>query len=511
MNRMKRGLCLVLVLMLTVAVALTGCGTQKAGDPSDKPADSTTKAGTEAATNSAPKDTVELTFYSVADSQPDMAKICEEAEKYLKDKLNVKIKAENFGWGDTYTPKINPMLASGEPMDIVFTSNWAANYRQNASAGYFRELNDFLAKYPAITEIVGKDFLNGSAIDGKNYAVPTNKEKVHNWGFLLKKDLVDKYQVDVKSIKKMEDLEPYFEKIKAGEPGVTPLLCVQMEAPWHLLDWDNISDDDIPGALYPDNRDTKIINQFLAPESIAQYKKVREYYQKGWIHPDAATQENFSEEMKTGKYFAAVQSLKPGKDAEMKLSTGIEWVQVDITRPVMTNRETTGALLAIPAASKNPERAFQFIELLYTDKFLKNLFVYGIENVHYTKVSDNVVKLTDNDGYRAGNGWRFGDSFKDYLMENEDPQKVAKFEEFNKKGLPMTSLGFAFDNKNVENQASACKNVIQAYYKQLFSGSVDVDSTVKKMEDELKAAGVDELIAEMQKQFDAWLVKTGKK
>ncbi|RCX17548.1 carbohydrate ABC transporter substrate-binding protein (CUT1 family) [Anaerobacterium chartisolvens] len=510
MFKMKRYLCLAVVLVFALSVMLSGCGGSKPTD-AEKTSDAevSTTGGDEE--SSVPKDTVEIKFYSVADTQPDMQKINDAATEYLKDKLNVKIIAENFGWGDTYTPKINPMLAAGEAIDVVFTSNWAANYRQNAVAGYFYELNGLLEKYPKIKEIVGADFLNGSAINGKNYAVPTNKEKVHNWGYLLKKDLVDKYKIDAANIKKMEDLEPYYEQIKANEPGITPLLTVQMDATWHLLDWDNISDDDIPGALYNDNRDTKIFNQFEAPESIAMYKKMREYYKKGYVHPDAATQDNVNEEMRSGKYFSVVQPLKPGKAEEMFTSTKIEWVQVDITPPIMSNRETIGALLAIPAKSKNPERAFQFIEMLYTDKFLKNLFVYGIENEHYTKVSDNVVKLTDNQGYMAGNGWRFGDQFKDYLLDNEDPEKWVKFEEYNNKGTALTSLGFAFDSSNVDNQASACKNVIQTYYKQLFCGAVDTDATVAKMSSELKAAGADELIAEMQKQYDAWLTETGKK
>ena len=33
-----------------------------------------------------------------------------------------------------------------------------------------------------------------------------------------------------------------------------------MDAPFQLLDWDRISDDDVPGALYPDNRNNTIVN-----------------------------------------------------------------------------------------------------------------------------------------------------------------------------------------------------------------------------------------------------------
>ena len=503
MSKAKRICSLLLISLLAFTLILTGCtGPITPGTSSDTPTE------TEDSPKTQPEEpTVKLTWYLVGNRQePDTPKVLEEANKYLKDKLNVSLDLYVFGWGDDYDQKVNTALAAGEPIDIVFTANWAANYNVNAASGYFTELNGYLAKYPKIKEILGEDFLNGSAINGKNYAVPTNKEKVHNWGWLLKKDLVDKYNMDVSNIKTIEAIEPLLKIIKENEPEITPVCIATMDAPFQLLDWDRISDDDVPGALYPDNRDYTIVNHFLAPESIEHYKRMRDWANKGYIHPDAATMQNQVELMKSGRYFAASQSLKPGKDAEMAATTGIEWVQVDVTRPVMSNRETTGALLAIPAGSKNPEKAFQFIELLYTDKYMKNLLNYGVENVHYKKVSDNVIELIDpdNSGYNPGHGWKFGDQFKDYLMSNEDPQKWDKFLEFNEAGLALNSLGFVFDKTNVETQISSCKNVVQAYYKQLFTGSVEVEPTIEQFEKELKAAGVDELIAEMQRQYDKW-------
>lgn len=513
MRKMKRYFCLALAALLALAFALTGCGTEdNRPDQASTQAPGTT-AGASGDEAAVPAENVDIIWYLVGPQQePETDRICEEANKYLKDKLNVNIKLTVLGYGDPYNNKVNTMLAAGDRIDICFTAGWAADIKANSASGYFRELDEYLEKSPTITNIVGQEFMNGIKINGKTYAVPCRKEQVHNWGFIIKKDLAEKYEVDPDSIKKLEDFEPIFEKIKEGERDVTPLLVVEGEAPFKLLDWDPISDDSIPGALYPDNRDTKIINQFLAPESIAMYHKMREYYQKGYIPADAATLTNFNDQLKTGRYFTICQSMKPGKAAEMKSSTGdIDWLDVNITRPTMANRDASGgALLAIPTTSRYPDRAFQFIELLYTDKYLNNLFVYGIEDEHYKKVSDNVITLTDNEGYRAGNGWRFGDQFLNYLMDNEDPEKWKQFEEYNKSGLALTSLGFSFDKTPVDSQHAACRTVTETYYKQLFTGSVDVDATVKKLEAEYKAAGAEAVIAEMQKQYDEWLAANGK-
>ncbi|MBP7176495.1 MAG: ABC transporter substrate-binding protein [Thermoclostridium sp.] len=451
---------------------------------------------------------MELTWYMVgSQTQIDKPAVIERVNAILKEKINATLKLNIFAAGDEYEMKTNTALAAGEPIDIVFTANWNANYNINASSGYFTELNGYLDKYPVIRSIVGEEFLNASAINGKIYAVPTNKEKVHHWGYLLRKDLVTKYNMDVLKITSIESLEPYLQTIWENERQITPLAIANMDAPFQILDWDRISDDDVPGALYPDNGSSQIINHFLAPESIELYHLMRSWYNKGYIHQDADTMQNQLELMRSGRFFAASQSLKPGKDAEISASTGYEWVQVDITRPVMSNREVTGAMLAIPVKSGNPERAFRFIELLYTDKELINLLKFGIADVHYRKVAENRIQLTNRayTGYNPGYTWGFGDQFKDYILDTEDPLKWDRFIIYNNRGLVLDSLGFAFDKTNVEAQTSACKNVVQAYYKQLLTGSSDVEATIRQFEKELKAAGVSDLIAEMQRQYDAWL------
>lgn len=500
-NKKKNKFFACIIMVLLLGFLLNSCTPTTPGGANGK---NVTNSGI----NSLSGQDIKLVWYMVGSrQQQDTALVMEKVNTVLKEKINASIELSVFAAGDEYDLKANTALAAGEPIDIVFTANWNANYNLNASSGYFTELNGYLEKYPAIKGILDEKFLNYSAVNGKNYAIPANKEKAHSWGYLLQKDLVKKYSINVEDITSIEAIEPFLEMIWKSERQVTPLLIAAMDAPFQLLDWDRISDDDIPGALRPDNNSSTIVNHFLAPETIDHYRLMQSWFNKGYIHQEAASMQNQLELMKSGRFFAATQSLKPGKAAEISAATGIEWIAVDITRPVMSNREATGALLAIPAASRNPESAFRFIELLYTDKELMNLIKFGLEDVHYRKVSENVIHLIDpiHSKYNPGYTWCFGDQFKDFLMDNEDPLKWDKFLEYNRQALALNSLGFVFDKTNVEAQASACKNVVQAYYKQLFTGSIDIDPTVIQFEKELKAAGVADLIDEMQKQYDQWL------
>jgi putative aldouronate transport system substrate-binding protein len=452
----------------------------------------------------------ELTWYFIGNGpQKDVDKVQDAVDKYIQSKgLNATVKLVCFDWG-AYDSKMQTIIASGEPFDICFTAVWTNNYRNNAGRGAFLPLNDLLTKYaPKTKAALGDAFLAGSTIDGVSYAIPANKEKAHNWGFIVRKDLVAKYKMDLSGVKKLEDLEPFLKTIKASEPGMYPLEACVGESPRFLLDFDKLVDDDIPVSLYSDNRDSKVVFEFEAPETMALYKTMHKFYEAGYVRKDAATITDFNADEKAGLIFAAAKSLKPGKDAEMTNQTGQQWMQIDITPPVMSNRETTGSMQAISRTSKHPEIAMQFLEMFNTDKFLNNLINFGIEGSHYVKVADNVIKAgPQNDQYNPQTGWMFGNQFINYLWSNEDPQKWDKFLAYNKAALPLKSLGFSFDPTPVKTQIATAKNLWKEFTPSLETGTVDPAKVIPQAIAKYKAVGIMDVKAEVQKQYDAWLAK----
>jgi len=509
MKSLRRSICMALSLCL-VATAAAGCA--KNPDSGSSPADTTAAGSSVASSEGTKKETVQLKFWTAGTSQDAQSRITDAVNKYLKDTLksNIQIDFQELGWGDDYSQKVSNAISTGQEVDVVFTANWVANFQQNALAGNFIELDNYLTKYPEVVNILSQSFIDASKINGHTYALPCNKEKFHSWGYLLRKDLVDKYKIDISKIKSEADMEPYFDQILAGESGVYPLCAANMDVPgWKFLDWDNISDDDVPGALYPKaDADTTIINQFIAKESVDFYKNMKTYISKKYIRADASTLSSVSDELKTGKYFAAVSSLKPGKDAEMTASTNIEWVQAQITEDVKTNRETTGAMIAIPKVSKHQDEAMEFVNLLYTDGDLLNLFIYGEEGTDYDKNSDGTISLKEGSGYASGNGWRFGDQTKNLRLSFEAADKYDQWTKINNSAPILKSTGFMFNNDSTDTQTLIANNkaVTQEYYKTLFLGQAqDVDATVEEMTKKFKAAGSEDLLKVMQEQFDAFL------
>lgn len=513
--RLKRALTLLIALVMTLSLGLTGCGktdkkeveTGTKTEQKEKPSVKEEKAANE----SNKLEPVQLTWYVIGNGQPeDMPKIEEKVNEYLKDKINATLKIQFFDWG-SYDQKLRTMIAAGEEFDICFTCSWTNNYQQQAVKGAYIALNDednLLEKYaPRTKEMIGEDFLRGSRIDGINYAIPANKEKPHQWGFIIRKDLIDKYadkMNGIMDIKTLEDIEPYLQVIKENEPNVYALEALNGESPFKLLDFDRVGDDKYPGVVWNDDA-SKVLNEFELEETKALFETMNKFYKAGYIRQDAATVTDFAADENAGKIFAAVKSLKPGKDAEMTVSSGYPWVQVAITPPIVSNRDTSGSMQAISRTSKNPERALMFLELFNTDPYLNNLINFGIEGVHYEKIADNVIKAgPENEKYNPGMGWMFGNQFINYLMENEDPKKWEQFKAFNDSAAGTQTLGFVFNPDPVKTEIAACNNVWDQFVPSLETGTVDPNEYLPKAAKAFKAAGADKIIAEKQKQLDEW-------
>lgn len=506
--RKQFGRLFLYIMILVFSFNLSGCSEFENGIDITGENIVYSESGSETSVrNTEPAGKGALVWYMYGTRQePDLPHVLEEANKILLNKINTTLDLQIFPTEDEYVQKVNAALSSNAPVDIVFSSRDLLDYHANSLAGNFKKLDIYLLKYPALRDILGSKHLDFFRIEGDLYGIPAMEKSAHNLGILLRKDLVRKYNMNLDEITTLESLEPFLEIIRVNELQVIPLAVAGMDFSFGLTDWDFIIDKTVPGALYPDNRSNRIVNQFMTSESIEYYKLMRRWSINGYMHRDAVTLQDTMELLKSNRYFAAIQTLTPGADVEISESTGIGWVQVDMTEPVTANGDIMDAILAIPSGSKNAEKAFLFIELLYTDSSLKNLLDHGIENVHYKMVNDNTISYTDpqNSGYKPGFGNKFGNMFISFISDRENPLKYEKILEYNENSMVLNSLGFAFDHKDTDFLISACRNVVNAYGSILFTGSGDVDSTVEQFSRELRVAGVDDLLTEMQHQYDTW-------
>ncbi|GGF90822.1 ABC transporter substrate-binding protein [Paenibacillus albidus] len=502
----KKMTLLMVVFILTFASVLAGCG----GNNTKESSNGNTTSGTQSAkpTESGGQtgdklDPVKLKVYLIGGPQRDLPAVQAEMNKYLTEQINTTVDITMIDWGD-YSKRLPVITAAGENYDIAFTSSWAFDYLPNATRGAFMPINDLLEKYGQdIIKELDPRFLTGSQVNGKNYAVPVNKELASQWVWRFNKQYVDKYKMDITKIRTLEDLEPYLKQIKDGEPAdITPLAVPKGFKPY--IPFDLLLGDEFPVGMNMNSTDGKYVNILESDELKSSLQTIRKYYQAGYLRKDVATLEGI-DNIKTGKWFADREQTQPYAELGWSRSAGYDIVTSPMQDPVIFTGSATGSMHAISANSKNPERAMMFLNLLNTDKYLRNLINYGIEGTHYKKISDEVIEDLPamKDGYQMP-GFALGNLFLTYSHAEDPADKWEAFKKFNNSAKVSPSFGFNFNPDPVKTEVASISAIVKEFYPPIMTGAVDPDEHLPKAIAKMKAAGLDKVIAEAQRQFDEW-------
>ena len=455
-----------------------------------------------APSSSASKDgeMVTLKWYAIGSEPKDLQLVQSKVNEYLSEKINANINMQFIEYGD-YTQKMGVTINSGENFDIAFTSSWAGDYLGNARKGGFLELNDYLdTTGKDMKEAIDQRFWDGATIDGKIYGVPNQKEISTAPMWVFGKEYIDKYNIPYKELHTLQDLEPWLKVIKENEPGVVPLYITKgFSGPQYF---DQLVDP--VGVEYGDDSLT-IKNMYETEQMKKDLETLRKYYKLGYINADSAT----AQDDKSVKRFATKGDGQPYAEVLWSKDLKYEVVATPIMDSYITNGSTTGSMLAISSNSKNKEKSVEFLNLLNTDEYLRNLLNYGIEGTHYNKIAEGQIEIIEEKRkeYEVGY-YTLGNLFITDILSNEPVTKWDEFRAFNDAAKSSPALGFKFEPSAVSNEIAAVNNVLEEFKATLYSGSVDIDEYLGKLNSKLKEQGIDKIIAEMQKQIDEW--KTNK-
>ena len=477
MTRLSKIVAVVLMgcFMLTL---FSGCGNKGSGADMTKP--------------------VKLVYYTVGDKQKDSDLVVAQLNEYLKEKINATVEIKYISFGD-YTTKMNVIASSGEAYDLAFTCGWAFNTNQAVQKGYFIPIDDLLNQYgQELKAVVDPIFWQGTAVNGKHYAVPCNKEVATQAVFTFNKDMVDKYGVDINTVKSLADLGPIFAKVHAANPALNIY-----NADDRMYIYDYIVDKKIPGAILVDDNSLKVINQFEDQGCIDILKKQRQYETLGYISKDLMTKKD-DNDFKNQKLFCGSNDDNPYADLQRSRDNGFPVQSVAEYPPVATSQTVSGSMVGISATSANPERAMMFLNYMNTDQFVRNLLNYGIEGVHYNKTAPNEIEFTKRHQDYNPPQFTLGNFFVLYTVKGEPTDKWEAFKKFNASVKKSPALGFNFNPEPVKNEIAALQNMSDEYIRPLMLAAVDVEPTLKQYMIKAKDAGVDKVLAEMQKQIDAW-------
>ncbi|MBP1963036.1 ABC transporter substrate-binding protein [Paenibacillus aceris] len=482
--------------IVALTVMVSACGSENGAESSKKQDEKKTEAP------------VELTVaFPVKGAIPkDMQLVNDEINRISKEKINATVKFLPISYS-AYVNQVNLMMTSAEKLDLMV--EWGPYYSSYVAKGQMLALDDLLSKYGKdVSQSLGPVFLNAPKVKGKLYGVPTIRDLAMDYGFSMRKDLVTKYNIDLSNVKKLDDLESVLKTIKENEPSMAPM--TNKTSLYGTFSTRDSLGDDLGVLLNNGQGELKVVNWYETPEYANVVKLMRKWNQAGYAIKDVVTnKESENTIIKAGKAAGNLTHMKPGFAEQQTKIIGTEMIAIKLAPAVVNTSTVNGVMWGIPQGSKNPDKAMQFLNLMYADKDIVNLFNWGIEGKHYVKKQDGFVGYPagvneNNTGYDLNQGFMFGNSFLADVWEGNDKNIWQEMKKFNESATRSKALGFTYDNTSVKTEVAAVTNVVNQYRLGLEDGAFDPDKELPKFISELKAAGIDKIIAEKQKQLDAW-------
>ncbi|WP_456034435.1 ABC transporter substrate-binding protein [Roseburia inulinivorans] len=494
---------LAAMLTLSMVVSMTACGNSEAGGSKDS-----------AKNNGNGDEPYTVTMVLNGSTQPDEERIEQKINEILEPELNANLDIVVLPWASA-SQQLQLMLSGDEKIDVFYTQ--ATNAVQYMNAGQIIDMSELIDKYGTnIKQIYGEDIAKINQIEGFVYGVPNQIERGSIPAVFMRKDLVEKYNIDTSQIKEPKDLESVFETVKAGEPDMTMLYSINDgDTPvTRLFRGDNLSDNNYLGVLMDQTNSTKLENFFATDWFKDTTTMLYNWYQKGYISQDAGTNtENWRTVCKAGNLFSLFFAYHPGTPVEFESSTGYDFEIVPFyNEPIINSSSYNGVTFSIAQNSENPEKTMEVLDYIYGSSEIMNLLNWGEQDKDYViEDADNGIInfpegiTSDNAGYNLNLGWELPNQFIAYKWTGSDPQLWEKMEEFNSSAKSSKAVGFLFDSSNYSSEIAALSNIVKQYSGALYSGSGDPDELISELLEALDDAGINEVIQAKQEQLDAFL------
>ena len=488
---------LAAMLTLSMVVSMTACGNSEAGGSKDS-----------AKNNGNGDEPYTVTMVLNGSTQPDEERIEQKINEILEPELNANLDIVVLPWASA-SQQLQLMLSGDEKIDVFYTQ--ATNAVQYMNAGQIVDMSELIDKYGTnIKQIYGEDIAKINQIEGFVYGVPNQIERGSIPAIFMRKDLVEKYNIDTTQIKEPKDLESVFETVKAGEPDMTMLYSSsENDAPaTRLFRGDTLSDNNYLGVLMDQTNSTKLENFFATDWFKDTTTMLHDWYQKGYISQDAGTNtENWRTVCKAGNLFSLFFSYHPGTPVEFESSTGYDFEIVPFyNEPIINSSSYNGVTFSIAQNSENPEKTMEVLDYIYGSSEIMNLLNWGEQDKDYViEDADNGIInfpegiTSDNAGYNLNLGWELPNQFIAYKWTGSDPQLWEKMEEFNGSAKSSKAVGFLFDSSNCSSEIAALSNIVKQYSGALYSGSGDPDELIPELLEALDDAGINEVIQAKQK------------
>ena len=458
-----------------------------------------------------------------------------ELNKILTEKVNAELDIYFISWTD-YLSNYNLTLAQMDgTVDLVGTASDWLDAWPNAKNGAFLELSeDMLKTYaPKTWESVPAENWDLCKYDGEIYLMPEdNYAQWTNHGFIYRLDWAKEAGLE-DGVHSWEDMTEYFRYVKEAYPDIIPwdsdgTHYAQLASGWIASHSDYVAIDGInAGGMWGGSKDDlyTVYSPFADDtESLVEFAKMmKEWDEIGVWQTDVLnnTTSTNRDDYRVGKVAAEQHHTQTWTDlvshtaantiydTDEDAESGFFYFGEE-TGNVVALSITHGAM-AVSAASENPERALMVYDLLRNDPECYNLFCYGIQGVSWD-VNEDGLRIqpegynqdTDNINGTTNYWWGRNDDLEIKDATRNWDAIDALYEEYDEKKIEYPYGQFIANVDDIQPLIQNINEIHTNYMKQIAFGkySGTAEEIVAEYQQALKAAGIDTVTEELQRQFD---------
>lgn len=520
----KKLLALTLSAIMTLSLAACGSGDDSGNSSGSGAADTENGAATqEASSGSGEISTVKISYPCLVVTPTEEGTV--EAENainaYLEEKgENVRIDLDPID-GNNYVTQVDMAIVGGENIDLYCPlTGLDAAVNTNKVLPLDDYLDDELA---GALEVMGEEFKKNCEFNGSTYALPCYKGSVLVYYWVCPKEIFDSLDIDRESITNIRDLSAVFAKIKELYPELAPIApTIGANGVGNNFEQDAILGGigeyevtNLNNGICVVGEDRTIQNMYATDYFKEMCQIAYEWNQAGYTIKDAsvATDAAYTlvEAGRAASYIIGyAYSAESVEAMSLAKAEPYETVAIPIGKEMMSPITLTWS---IAHTSKNPQAAAKVLNMLYTDEFVLNTLIFGVEGSDWVDAGTGDGSILWPEGkdmntvpYTAAlTCGIIGNQFKMYSMEGVTLASDLPFMADNMANTKKSPIfGFNVNIDNIKTQTAAVANVIAQYEGGLLTGELDPEVYIPKLNDELEAAGMSDIIAEAQSQLDAW-------
>lgn len=450
-----------------------------------------------------------LNWYLFFKEQADLELVEAEMNKITEREIGCHINIVRIEEGD-YNEKIQLALAGGEQVDLC---NMAPrlNFYSHVSKGAFLPLDEVIAEHaPETYDIMPAEFWDSAKVNGQLYGIPNYQIVGRQNGFVVLKSLLDKYNFDLSTVNTLEDMEPFFAAVRAGENANIQLFGCDGSAAYtrglnHYIGFDTVGSESYPCVVRDGDESLTVVNQYETEEFENFCKLMREWYLKGYI-PKQGAADGTIDLLQEGMIVASFDNIAPGYTANFEKQRGDRAVEtVIIDPPFINTANIIATMTCIGARTQYPDLCVKFMSLINRNvDNIYNILCYGIEGKHYNKIGENRIEKIKDSGYDPDKSWEFGNNFNAYLYGTQEDDLWEQTRAINENAKVSKLLGFSFNVDPVKTEVSSCASIVSEYIDALTTGAVDPEVVLPEFRSKLKSAGADKIIEAAQEQINEW-------